>query len=772
MNRVFHTGFLFLVACCFALLAARTAPAQGWWDDDEGDENYADLSLHAFVYRTAVSVGDTVRIVLILHNAGPGDVGDVRVDFASTGLHVDGAVAPGADVSHNHQRGKWEDIDLGDGRSAMLIVRVTIEQLPAVFSAEVKKSDKEDPDSRPGQGASEDDNVTITFSDAGSSGGGDGGLESNGSLSAKLARVLYERRRNEAILFDKGLTVPEVTFRREESIARARARRADAGAWTPGPVAKSGAGVHDLRSPIPEFGPSGVQGREVSPSDLLPVTNAVDLAAVDYVDATGRRLGVVFAAATETGEVYEHTKVVCDRLRGAALEAIEIVELAGHEFVAAQLVHPDGAVDYTVSFVVYDRGDTFELDSRFILDDYAPPATGRPTYNYQVWAETREGMELLASEMIARLGAIAPVAFRADGAPIRVPDVYVRTGAYSEGRLVLEVVNRADATRLLLEDGSLTTVEGGERHGFSHEVVLPGRSEDDPYAAEVGIDIGPVFDADFSVASDSSSGADLLYLADGSWSWAADSLATIGRFAVRPANAERFGDPGTYAVERGGSLEGSIASWATMFRYLRPNGAPVNLSDYAFLEFVASGEGEMRVQIEKRSLAGSQQYGQVVALVAEPRTYRIWFDQLRTPDGEAGFTAEDVTLISFNADNVVAGGALSNDPTVFAMNVDDVRFRGAAEDLSSTRPLEPLLSDVYPNPVRGEANVRFDLPGPATVRVSLFDAIGRRVAVLADGWRAAGPHTASFDTSGLARGVYFVWLESDIGSKSRGMVVE
>jgi hypothetical protein len=67
-----------------------------------------------------------------------------------------------------------------------------------------------------------------------------------------------------------------------------------------------------------------------------------------------------------------------------------------------------------------------------------------------------------------------------------------------------------------------------------------------------------------------------------------------------------------------------------------------------------------------------------------------------------------------------------------------------------------LAVDVAPNPARGAAEVRVDLPVAGPVRVAVYDALGRTVAVLAEGPMAAGPHALRLDAGALPPGVYVV----------------
>ncbi|MEM8601495.1 MAG: T9SS type A sorting domain-containing protein [Bacteroidota bacterium] len=76
-----------------------------------------------------------------------------------------------------------------------------------------------------------------------------------------------------------------------------------------------------------------------------------------------------------------------------------------------------------------------------------------------------------------------------------------------------------------------------------------------------------------------------------------------------------------------------------------------------------------------------------------------------------------------------------------------------ADEVASHR-----LAAVYPNPVSTTATVGFTLATTEQARVEVFDLLGRRVATLTDGFRAAGRHTVTLDATGLPSGVYVVRL--------------
>ena len=79
--------------------------------------------------------------------------------------------------------------------------------------------------------------------------------------------------------------------------------------------------------------------------------------------------------------------------------------------------------------------------------------------------------------------------------------------------------------------------------------------------------------------------------------------------------------------------------------------------------------------------------------------------------------------------------------------------RGAAQ--AEAGPVDLTLT-AAPNPVRGRLAVAFGAAEAAPVRASVFDALGREVAVLADGPFEAGRHEVSLDTAAMPSGVYVV----------------
>ena len=80
----------------------------------------------------------------------------------------------------------------------------------------------------------------------------------------------------------------------------------------------------------------------------------------------------------------------------------------------------------------------------------------------------------------------------------------------------------------------------------------------------------------------------------------------------------------------------------------------------------------------------------------------------------------------------------------------------AEADEAEALPSVFALGAVYPNPFNPAAVVPFALPEAAAVELAVYDMLGRRVAVLAEGAYPAGRHRVVFDGAALPSGPYLV----------------
>jgi photosystem II stability/assembly factor-like uncharacterized protein len=75
-------------------------------------------------------------------------------------------------------------------------------------------------------------------------------------------------------------------------------------------------------------------------------------------------------------------------------------------------------------------------------------------------------------------------------------------------------------------------------------------------------------------------------------------------------------------------------------------------------------------------------------------------------------------------------------------------------------PIVTALAQNYPNPFNPSTIIRYGLPGRSRVTLTVYSALGQRVAVLQDREQEAGYHEVRFDAPGLASGVYLYRLQA------------
>ena len=88
-----------------------------------------------------------------------------------------------------------------------------------------------------------------------------------------------------------------------------------------------------------------------------------------------------------------------------------------------------------------------------------------------------------------------------------------------------------------------------------------------------------------------------------------------------------------------------------------------------------------------------------------------------------------------------------------------------------TAPAEYALLQNFPNPFNPTSEITYQLPVAGSVKLSVYDLLGREVAVLVNETKAPGQYTARFDAKGLSSGVYVYRLEAGNFVQARRMLL-
>jgi hypothetical protein len=86
-------------------------------------------------------------------------------------------------------------------------------------------------------------------------------------------------------------------------------------------------------------------------------------------------------------------------------------------------------------------------------------------------------------------------------------------------------------------------------------------------------------------------------------------------------------------------------------------------------------------------------------------------------------------------------------------------------------PREYSLSEAFPNPFNPATVIRYQLPVASEVNLSVYDLLGRAVAVLVNERKDPGRYEVKFDATGLASGVYLYRLTAGGFGKTRKLLL-
>jgi hypothetical protein len=90
---------------------------------------------------------------------------------------------------------------------------------------------------------------------------------------------------------------------------------------------------------------------------------------------------------------------------------------------------------------------------------------------------------------------------------------------------------------------------------------------------------------------------------------------------------------------------------------------------------------------------------------------------------------------------------------------------------ASAAPAEFGLIGNYPNPFNPTTTITYALKEASHVRLTVFDPVGRVVAVVENAQRSAGTHSVAFDGTSLSTGLYFYRLEAGSINDVRKMIL-
>ncbi len=77
----------------------------------------------------------------------------------------------------------------------------------------------------------------------------------------------------------------------------------------------------------------------------------------------------------------------------------------------------------------------------------------------------------------------------------------------------------------------------------------------------------------------------------------------------------------------------------------------------------------------------------------------------------------------------------------------------------------------YPNPFNPVTNIKYQLPGSSSVKLAVYDVLGREVECLVDDEKPAGSYEVQFNAANLPTGVYFYRIEAGKYSDTKKLLL-
>lgn len=547
--------------------------------------------------------------------------------------------------------------------------------------------------------------------DAEASSGNKGGLESNNRLSDVIAKRNYNRAKT--------------NYRFNRDIAPLVEKRSSYGTRS----ATTTLTLQDF-IPIDEIQEDYIV--ESSPADLIEITNATEVYAVDYIENDLSKASIL-ALKTEHG-VYEHTKYICDRLLGAELISVSTLEINGQQFIKSLIKNIDGTVEFVLSLSakMHNNETEFAIESHWNLDQYED---GASFYNFQIWAQSIDDLHILGQQVLNLLEVQKPISGYELSTP---PTVFVRNGTYQDGALDLQIVN-TNATQNITFDAGTRATETSEFETLTTTIALGGN-----YITSVTVPTGRLFDIGFRLG-DGVATPDDLFLSDGPWGLDVQETTTIQSYEIT-ANENDY-DENVRALERNVQLSATTSTYVAAYRALTARFQAVDVSEYEALQLRAKGTGNLQITFVKESIAQwEDQFKTTISLTEEYQDFDLSFTTFTSANGEV-LTLDDLVTIVFTM--------VSEDGTVQTkeMHLEDLRF-GTSQVLATTSFETSTTQAVknFPNPFVTTTTLQLPTATPS-LEITVVDMLGRVVdkqTLLT----AQGGRTARYTAPQLTTGMY------------------
>ena len=556
------------------------------------------------------------------------------------------------------------------------------------------------------------------------SSGNNGGLESNGRLAEKIARRMFERQKNNTVqLSNKAFQQKRNSFVQSSNRATGN--------------------TGSLTGYLPAAGMFGNEESFIStPTDLLTITNATEVFSADYYKNNER---VAAALVTHTAQrVYDHTKIICDRLNGASLEDVRTIELNGFKLINTTFKRSNTEVEYAITFSVKATAADYSLYSLWSTEQY--PAG--EYLNFQVWGSSMGQVCSIVHSIMQKLQSEKTLINTS--ALTVIPDVFIKTGVYKNGKLQLTICNKRKVSSIQFTGNSRASETTGIA-AITQTIALTGER-----IQHVEVNAGYLFDIGLSISYPGCRQTDALYLADGAWGTDYNSnLATDINFSVtkhREATNEQ-----ALVIERNPEVSGKVKGTFNLFRNTRAGNIPMDISTFKNISFeIQSGKAVEIVLVDAALQNWDERAKYTIPASEQPVKITIPLSKF------SGLNGQPVTLSTIKTIVFSINGGYEQF-SAFHLKVSNLNFNN---DVLPGN--DAATASAYPNPVVKFTTLRVDASIKTGVLI-VTDVTGK-IVMRKQVQPVEGNYVLNAEI--LTPGTYFFSITNNEGKKATGKFIK
>ncbi len=469
-----------------------------------------------------------------------------------------------------------------------------------------------------------------------------------------------------------------------------------------------------------------------TPSDIPSITNAVEVRSVDFIQNNTCK-AVAFATKT-LGAMYEHTKPICDRLKGAELLNIDNFTLNKLNFVRYTLLQENGNIEYAMSFTVGKKigRSTFSFQSNWLNKDYIAEDT---LINYQVWGTAPYLCIDMALDILSKLNGIMPVLQNTKSA--NLPNSLILKGKRNGTNIDLTIDNKTSFSKGYFE----IEERANEIATLKTKRIVPFNINSFNKSSVV-IPMSDAFESNIAMFVNGQL-QDVVYMSDGTWGIDFDPTKTVIR-EHKVTNDTLNTNADNYPVFRNVKIQATTSNYVTAYKVLRAAGTSENLSSFKSLIFSAKANANCKITLVKNSISNfDQQFKYTIPLGTDLKVYKINLDDFKVVNSSAKIDASDITTIVF------AFETTSGNSTNIDLQLNNIVFsKKTTEEVLNQ---SATLINIFPNPVKGgKFTAQFKSDVNTTLTLKLTDASTGKVIFSKNANVVKGDNMVPVQVNGLS----------------------